>query len=93
MENAKPGTAAGRKLLAEDLCWPEPGPDLRATILAIEAEARGAALAEVRRQTGNHLGHDLRQLATDAEKALHCAWPTMFLRVLDEIGWKEDPGD
>ena len=44
-------------------------------------------------EVGRRLGHDLRELATDAEGALHCAWPMMFLRVLDIIGYEDRLAD
>lgn len=39
----------------------------------------------LREQVEDEVGHDITQLAKDAEQALHCIWPTMMLRVLDVI--------
>ena len=53
-------------------------------------DARADLLRDLRKEIGDKLGHDLRALATDAEGALHCAWPTMFRMVLDILEWEDE---
>lgn len=72
-----PTTPAGKALLDDDdLCWPDPGPDLRDAILAIEAQAIApyvAALTEIAEHGGTDCECSYNQASADARALLEGA--------------------
>ena len=48
------------------------------------------AAPTLREQVEDSLGHDIEQLARDAERVEHCIWPTIVLRILALIDAHDD---
>ena len=57
----------------------------RNAIATVEDEAVKAALDRLVQRIHDDVGSDIEGLARDSEKALHCAWPTITLRILAAI--------
>ena len=85
---SEPTTEAGKRLVrfAQNMTEAE----MLAEVATIEAEAVNAVLDRLVQRIHDDVGSDIEGLARDSEKALHCAWPTITLRILAAIE-KERP--